>query len=322
MKTPTFAPDSLAIGIDLGGTQVRAALVDGCGNLLTRASELTDKVGGPRAVLGQMQRLVREVSQQAGLSQISVVGVGSPGPLDSQAGVVLNIPTLPGWVDIPLASWLSGWLGKPVTLENDGVAAAVGEWQFGAGRGLSNFVYMTVSTGIGGGVIADGHVLRGRRNLAGHLGHMTVLPGGPRCDCGNPGCWEALASGPAFAAMARQAVLRNPSSLLAATGDLLTARDVFDAAQRGDALACELVDQEARWLGTGIVNLLHLYSPDIVVMGGGVSNGYAMLQPAIRDYIAGHALPPFREVPVVRAALGTDSGLVGAAAMAFMSNQC
>lgn len=319
MNALAVSPESVAVGIDLGGTQVRAALVDGRGRLLARAAQPTDKAGGPRAVLLQMHGLVEEVSREVGLAGVPAIGVGSPGPLDSQAGVVLNIPTLPGWTDIPLAAWLSERLGKPVALENDGVAAAVGEWHFGAGRGLDNFVYMTVSTGIGGGVIADGRLLRARRRLAGHLGHMTVQGTGPVCQCGNRGCWEALASGTAFAEQAREALATQPASLLAATTEPVTGRHVFEAAQRGDALALQLVEDEARWLGVGIVSLLHLYSPDAVVMGGGVSHGFEMLLPGIRRHIESCALPPFREVPVVRAALGADSGLVGAAAVAFMS---
>lgn len=318
VNTLGVAPEALAVGVDLGGTQVRAALVDGRGTLLARAAQLTDKAGGPTAVLHQMESLVREVTREVGLDRVPAIGIGSPGPLDSQTGVILDIPTLPGWIDVPLVSWLSERLGKPAKLENDGVAAAVGEWHFGAGRGLSNFVYMTVSTGIGGGVIADGRLLRGRRRLAGHLGHMTVTPTGPACQCGNPGCWEALASGTAFAAQAAEAVRRRPAGLLANVAGPLTARDVFAAAQQGDALALELVEAEARWLGVGIVNLLHLYSPDAVIVGGGVSNGFELLHPTIRDHVARHALLPFRAVPVVRAALGSDSGLVGAAAVAFM----
>ncbi|MDY0747295.1 ROK family protein [Paucibacter sp. R3-3] len=310
---------SFAVGIDLGGTQVRAALVDGKGTLLARAALPTDKAGGPKAVLGQMQSLVHEVSRSVGLDKVPAVGVASPGPLDARAGVILTIPTLPGWVDIPLVEWLSDWLGKPVTLGNDGVVAAVGEWHFGAGRGLQDFVYVTVSTGIGGGVIADGRVLQGRRSLASHLGHMTVEASGPLCQCGNPGCWEALASGTALGANARAAVLQHPASRLAALTEPLTGQHVFEAAAQGDALAQELVANEGRWLGVGIVNLLHLYSPELVVIGGGVSHGFELLHPIIRQHVDSYAMPPFRSVPIVRAALGSDSGLVGAAALAFMS---
>jgi glucokinase len=307
-----------AVGIDLGGTQVRAALVDADGTLLARAATATDVAGGPRAVLGQMRALVAEVT--AGLDgplgdAIAGVGVCSPGPLDAAAGVVLYISTLPGWVDIPLVAWLTEALQVPVVLENDAVSAAIGEWRFGAGRGLSDLVYVTVSTGIGGGVIADGRVLRGRRSMAAHIGHMTTAPQGEVCTCGNRGCWEAQASGTALGALARRHAAQTPDSALAASGDTLESRQVFAAARSGDALARALVAREAAELGLGLVNLLHLYSPERVVLGGGVSSGFDLLHPGIERHIRSWALPPFRDVPVVAAALGQNSGLIGAAGL-------
>jgi glucokinase len=309
------AQEGLAVGIDLGGTQVRAALVDGSGQVLARAAQRTDAVGGPHAVLQQIQQLVAETTQGMAYRDLRGVGVSAPGPLDAQAGVILGIPTLAGWVDVPLVAWLQQALDLPVTLENDGIAAAIGEWRFGAGRGLSDFVYVTVSTGIGGGVIADGRVLRGRGQLAGHIGHMTIAPDGAVCSCGNPGCWEAQASGTALGQIARQRVASSPGSLLAAHGESLSAREVMAAARAGDVLALELVEREAQLLGIGIVNLLHLYSPQAVVVGGGVAQGFDLLQPGIDQHVRTRALPPFRAVPVVPAQLGQNSGLVGAASL-------
>jgi glucokinase len=305
----------LAVGVDLGGTQLRAALVDANGTVLARAATLTDVDGGPRAIAEQMRQLVAEASRDVPSSALAGVGVSAPGPLDSAAGVVLGIPTLPGWVDIPIVAWLSESLGLPVTLENDGVAAAIGEWRFGAGRGLSDFVYVTVSTGIGGGVIADGQVLRGRRRLAAHLGHMTTHPHGEVCRCGTRGCWEAQASGTAFTDHARKRAADAPSSALFEPGDTLDGRQVMDAARAGDALALELVAREGELLGVGVVNLLHLFSPAAVVIGGGMSNGFDLLHPAIAQQIRSRALAPFRDVPVVVAQLGQNSGLVGAACL-------
>lgn len=320
---PTPRP---AVGIDLGGTQVRAALIAPDGTLLARAATATDVAGGPHAVIAQMRTLVAQVT--AGLDgplgdAIAGVGVCSPGPLDAAAGVVLYISTLPGWVDIPLVAWLTEALQVPVVLENDAVSAAIGEWHFGAGRGLSDFVYVTVSTGIGGGVIADGRVLRGRRSMAAHIGHMTTAPQGETCTCGNRGCWEAQASGTALGDRARRRVATRPDSALAtigpptgeSAGAALDARHVIDAARAGDALGLELVALEAAELGLGIVNLLHLYSPQAVVLGGGVSSGFDLLQPGIAAEIARRALPPFRDVPVWPAALGPNAGLVGAACL-------
>ncbi|MEY2874203.1 MAG: glucokinase [Pseudomonadota bacterium] len=307
--------DAPAIGIDLGGTQVRAALVAPDGRLLARAATPTDTEGGPRAVVEQIRQLVASVSEGHAPSDLAGIGVCAPGPLDGEAGVVLGIPTLPGWTNIPLVAWLQAALQLPVLLENDGVGAAIGEWRFGAGRGLENFVYVTVSTGIGGGVIADGRVLRGRRQLAAHVGHMTTAPDGEICRCGNRGCWEAQAAGPALARLARRAAARHPDSCLAALGDALDAASVVHAARDGDALARQLIAQEAAHLGLGIVNLLHLYSPERIVLGGGVAQGFDLLHPGIAQEIARRALPPFRDVPVVQAQRGQDAGLVGAASL-------
>ena len=306
---------ALAVGVDLGGTQVRAALIDAEGVLRARAAVGTDVAGGPRAVLRQIEGLFAEVTQGVPLGRVRGLGVSAPGPLDSEAGVVLGVPTLPGWVDIPIAAWLHEALRLPVTLENDGVAAAIGEWHFGAGRGLSDFVYVTVSTGIGGGVIADGRVLRGRRRLAAHLGHMITAPEGERCLCGNRGCWEAQASGTAFGDRSRRLAEQVPGSALFKLGAAVDARRVIDAARAGDALALDLVADEAELLGIGIVSLLHLFSPQAVVIGGGVSAGFDLLHPGIDAQIRARAMPPFREVPVVAAQLGPNSGLVGAACL-------
>ena len=304
-----------AIGIDLGGTQVRAALVEG-GTLLTRAAEPTDVVGGPEAVLRQIAGLIERVSPEG--QPVQAIGVCSPGPLDSETGTILNIPTLPGWDGLPLRDILAERTGLPVALENDGIAAAFGEWRHGAGRGLQHLVYVTVSTGIGGGVIVDGRLLHGRRGMAGHVGHLPLGADGPACSCGASGCFEALASGRALGAAARKAVRGQPESLmLGRDPHHLTARDVVEAARAGDGLALRLLALEAQWLGLGFVALLHLYSPEAIVMGGGVAEGFDLLEAEIQATIRKRAMAAFREVPVVKAGLGGNSGLIGAAALAL-----
>lgn len=292
--------EPLALGIDIGGTRVRAGLVDGRGMLRARAETATDARGGPAAVVAQIAALGDEVLAGVARRDLLGAGVSAPGPLDTARGVALGVPTLSGWVDVPIAALLAEALGVPVRLENDGIAAAHGEWRFGVGRGLSNLVYITVSTGVGGGVVADGRLLRGRLGMAGHIGHMTVVRDGAPCACGNRGCWEAYASGTAFAARAG----REP-------------RAVFAAAAAGDAAALAQVAEEADWLGLGIANLLHLYSPELVILGGGVATGFALLAPGIRARLARNAMPAFREVGVTVAALGENAGLVGAAALLF-----
>lgn len=310
--------DALAIGIDLGGTQVRAALVDGVGTVLSRAAALTDVQGGPEAVIEQMRGLVSQVSS-AQSGRTVAVGISTPGPLDSEAGTVIHIPTLPRWDDFPIRDRLATELSLPVILENDGIAAAYGEWRHGAGAGLRHLVYVTVSTGIGGGVVIDGRLIHGRRGMAAHVGHFQMMPGGPLCSCGAPGCFEALAAGTALGKAGRAAAERNPGSrlaTLASTGPL-GAHHVVEAARQGDAVALDLIEQEAEYLGIGFTGLIHLYSPERVIMGGGVAAAFDLLDRGIHAVIARQAMAAFRDVRVVPAGLGTNSGLVGAAALAL-----
>jgi glucokinase len=297
----------IAIAVDLGGTQIRVALVDVEGNILERDSVLTDAKAGPEKVVRQIGELVSQVKAKAAGRVIAGVGVSSPGPLDSEKGLALSLPTLKGFTEFPLRSALVDAVQMDVKLENDGIAAAIGEWRFGAGRGLKNLVYVTVSTGIGGGVIVDNHVMRGRKGMAAHVGHMAIEVDGLLCNCGNKGCIEAYAAGPAFTARA-QRLMGNSE---------LTAADVFAAAKSGQEVAIELVEDEARLLGMGFTSLLHLYSPDILVMGGGLSNEFEALYPTIRSYMDQNAMPAFKDVPLVKAKLGGNSGLVGAASLVF-----
>ncbi len=309
----------LAIGIDLGGTQVRAGLIDEDGNILKRAAVATDANAGPAIVTDQLHQLAASICDNISRDHLLGVGVSAAGPLDAENGVVLSTPTLAGFVDVPLARMLKERMDLPVRLENDGFAAALGEWRSGAGRGYQNMVYITVSTGIGGGVILDGRLVRGRRGLAGHVGHMTIVRDGELCACGNRGCWEAYASGPAFARRGRfraESEAQVPTTL-GIGGAPIDGRAIFEAAQRSDRLASSLVLDEADLLGVGIVNLLHLFSPDLVVIGGGMSNGFDLLLPGIAARISSGAMPAFRNIPIVRAALGDNSGLVGAAFLVF-----
>lgn len=309
----------VAIGIDLGGTQVRAALVGEQGAIFAQAEERTDAVAGPERVLSQILDLAERVL--AAGQHLSVVGVGvsTPGPVDTIAGIASDVPTLAGFAGFPLKAELQKRFAFPVILENDGIAAAIGEWQFGAGKGRDNLVYVTVSTGIGGGIITDGRVVRGRKGMAGHIGHMSVVPNGESCPCGNRGCFEAYGSGTAFALRARTRALTCTETVLGKNGIEVHSRDVFAAARNGDTLANMLIEEEAEILGRGFTSLLHIFSPDIVVMGGGLSHEFDRLQPGIQNYIAQWAMPAFNDVQVIRAALGQNSGLVGAAALAFLA---
>ncbi len=293
----------LAIALDMGGTQIRAALVDSTGTIVNRSATATQATAGPKVVIQQLVDAARDISHGVDATSIVGVGVSSPGPLDTEQGIAIGLPTIKDFDNVPLRAMLQAQLPHKVHLENDGIAAAIGEWKFGAGQGLKSLVYITVSTGIGGGVIIDGHVMRGRKGMAGHIGHMAIMPNGLRCNCGSLGCWEAYAAGPAFTARA----------------NAKSAADVFAAAKLGDLEAQKQVDVEVGYLSLGITSLLHLYSPQAIIMGGGLSNAFDQLHPGIADYIGKNAMPAFRDVPVVKAGLGGNSGLIGAAAMVFQN---
>ncbi|MEP0520232.1 MAG: ROK family protein [Hyphomicrobiales bacterium] len=303
---------SLAIAVDLGGTQVRAALVAKDATVHSQLIENTHASSGGHVVLEQIREMIGTLAGKVSAASVLGVGLCAPGPLDAQSGIALSTPTINGFSDLPIGQLLSDGLPWDVQVENDGIAAAQGEWKHGAGQGQENLVYVTISTGIGGGVVADGQILHGRKGMAGHIGHMTIVADGVLCPCGNKGCWEAYASGTAFTARANE--VRNED------GVVTSAKSIFDDARRGAKYAVELVDQEAEFLGIGITNLLHLYSPDIVILGGGMAKDFDMLEPGISRHVTKCAMPPFRDVPIVPATLESSSGLVGVASMVFTAH--
>ncbi|PBB16851.1 ROK family protein [Mesorhizobium sp. WSM4313] len=308
---------TLALAFDLGGTELRGALIGRGGEVVARVSEPTMTDAGSEAVIGRIIALADKLLDDHPQAKVIGIGACAPGPLDPKAGIVIGPPTLSGWHNVPMIDILSRQFGLPVRLENDANAAALGEWRFGAGRGAGSLVFVTVSTGIGGGVIADGHIYHGRRGLAAEIGHMTITGEGDRCFCGNVGCFEAVASGTALGRRATQLTAPGDGSVLRRVsndGDV-SARHVVEAARAGDASARELVEAEARWLGVGFTNLLHLYSPEVIVMGGGLANGFDLLAPRIRATIEERAMQAYRDVPIVPAELGDRAGLVGAASL-------
>lgn len=293
-----------AIALDLGGTQTRAALVDEHGTVSNRVTLPTPAQEGPDAVIAKIAEAANFA--MGGAPDIVGVGLSSPGPLDTESGVAIRLPNFKDFVNFPIRAALEEKLQRKVHLENDGISAAIGEWKFGAGRGLHSLVYVTVSTGIGGGVIVNNTVVRGHMGMASHVGHMAIMPNGNRCNCGSTGCWETYAAGPFFAARASRAL-----------GKTVQPKDVFALAREGNAVAQQQVDEEARMLGLGLTSLLYLFSPQKIIIGGGLSNASAQLFPGINAYIQANAMKPFRDVPIEKAGLGGNSGLIGAAALVF-----
>jgi glucokinase len=270
-------------------------------------------------VLGRIVALGRDLLSRPEVADVSVhrVGVGCAGPVDLKAGLVFNPPNLPGWTRVPLTDHLQRALGLPTVLENDANAAGLGEYRYGAGRGARSIVYLTVSTGIGGGIILDGKIWHGLKDAAGEIGHMTVCPDGPVCGCGNRGCLEAMSSGTSIARQARGAVAAGRTTALSAI-PALTSADVVRLAQQGDPVAREVWESAVTYLGIGVAAVVTILAPERVVIGGGVTKaGDHLFQPLREEVRRRVKLVPVESVPILPAALGPDVGILGAAAVAL-----
>lgn len=307
--------DTRAFGLDVGGTNIRVGIVDATGQIVEQRRTSTPPDGAQR--LAAMIDLVREVAADHDATGLPV-GVGAAGLVDLD-GVVRYAPNL-DWRDAPLRDELADALSVPVRVENDASAAAWGEYRVGAAQHAHGGALMlTIGTGVGGGLVLDDRLVHGATGLGAEFGHIIVSEGGPRCPCGNDGCLEAMSSGSAIGRMAREAVAgdRDPSSALHQVDDLNGA-DVTSAAHGGDALAIDLLAEAGHWLGVGIASLVNALDPEMVIIGGGVlSAGDLLLDPAVEAYHARIVARDHRTVPpVVRAELGDDAGLIGAALLA------
>jgi len=309
----------VVLALDIGGTKLAAGIVDSGGNVLARAQVPTLAAEGPERVLDRIVRLAKVVMSAPGISgrAIQRIGIGCAGPVDRQAGLVLNPPNLPGWIHVPLVDDVQKALGHPAVLENDANAAALGEFRYGAGKGANSLVYLTVSTGIGGGIILDGKLWHGLKDGAGEVGHMTLVPDGPVCGCGNRGCLEALASGPSIARRAREALSTGRSSRLRDVQDL-TAADVARLAQERDTVAAEVWTATVEYLALGVAAVVTIIAPERVVIGGGVAKaGDFLFEPLRRQVYHRVKLVAVASLPILPAALGSDVGILGAAAVAL-----
>ncbi|OPX85452.1 MAG: Glucokinase [Pelotomaculum sp. PtaB.Bin104] len=316
-------PVDYLIGVDLGGTKIHTALATGNGDIVAETRIPTKTARGSAFVIGQIAATVRQLLKQVGVSpaSIKVIALGSPGPLDISRGVIQFSPNL-HWHDVPVKLLLEEQLSIKVIIDNDANAAALGEYMFGAGKGTKNMVYITVSTGVGGGLILGGQLYHGSSDGAGEIGHTIVLPDGPLCNCGARGCLEALSSGTAIAREARCLVNRGGGKniLNRAGGDPgeINSVVVAAAAAEGDPEAALIIDQASRYLGIGVANVINLLNPDMVVLGGGVMEIGEPVWRGIRQEVQSRAFQPSRErAQIVPAALGQRSGVIGAIALAM-----
>jgi glucokinase len=310
------------LGIDIGGTNLVVGAVAEDGSALhALSSEPTQAEAGQRDVLDRLialaKRSIEQTKRELPGVEIMGVGVGAPGPLDTRNGIVLLTPNL-GWVNLPLRQIIHERLGLPAALDNDANCAVLGEWWRGAARGSRNAIGITIGTGIGGGIILDGALFHGASDCAGEIGHTTIDMEGRRCKCGNYGCLEAYASGPNIALRAVEEINAGAVSRLASYvgGDLrkVTAQTVYQAAHDGDDLALEVVNDTARFLGTGLANLLNVFNPEVVVVCGGVTLAGDHLFVPLRREVARRAFKPAVSVcRIVPCQLSGTAGVYGAA---------
>jgi glucokinase len=309
---------SLNVAIDIGGTHIRVAVYEP-NSLTPIAHERRRSLAHEPGVYDRLEQAVESVWPR---EEVSAIGIASPGPLDPYTGTILATPNIPEWKNFPLASRLSQHFGVAAYLDNDANMAGLAEWQYGAGQGHENLVYLTISTGIGGGVISHGCLLQGYRGMGAELGHMIVDPDGPLCGCGKRGHVESFCSGPSIAryvvdqlAVGRETTLRAPSDPSAA--------QIAEAARAGDALAIAAFERAGYYLGIAVANYLAIFDPSILIFGGGVSQVGDYLFKPFDESLRRHTFHPhyLDNLVITKAALGDDAGLLGALALARMKSR-
>jgi len=314
----------VVIGIDLGGTFVKAAAVTRDRRILHRDKRPTRADEGPAAVMDVMAEALEAAVEGAGAARDDVlaVGIGAPGPLDWQRGFVYELPNLPGWHDIPLGETMHERLGLPCFVENDANAACYGEFWLGAGQGAGTMCTLTLGTGVGGGLVVFGRLLRGIDGTAAEIGHMKVMRGGRTCGCGAQGCLETYGSVTGMVRTAVEGIESGRETILTdlCGGDLtqLTGKVISEAASRGDAFAAHVIEETGVWLGVGISSLINLLNPEMVVLCGGmIKAGEALFEPIRRTAKEQSFDVPAGRAAIVPAGLGADSGVIGAAGCAL-----
>ena len=310
---------SYYIALDVGGTQLRAA----CYPQNSTDPVMVRKIStqeGPETPLQRLVNLIHSIWPQDG--QVKAIAAALPGAVDPYNGIIFIAPNIRGWVNLHLKEILSAEFNVPIGIGNDANLAALGEWKYGAGQGHQNLIYITISTGIGGGVISDGKLLLGAHGLAGEIGHITVQPDGPLCGCGQRGHLEAIAAGPGIVRWIREEIQNGQPTRLTNISEPLTARHVSEAAAQGDPLAIAALERAGLYLGRGLADFLHIFNPSALILGGGVMRSGRLLLDPLHAALKKHVISSqYTDNLVIRqAALGDDAGLMGALALAQSTN--
>jgi len=306
----------IVIGIDLGGTIVRAGAFDEQGHMLSAREIPIEAPRGPELGLRKIQKLIEQVQAESGTDSLVGIGIGSTGPVDPIRGRIHNPFTLPTWDDVPIVEWVQKAFNVSVTLENDADVAALGEYWQGAGQSVKKLFAVTAGTGIGTALIEEGQIYRGMDGLHPEAGHTILDPNGPLCYCGAHGCWESLCAGPSIVRDVLKRDLSDSSLLQMAGGDheKIDACMIADAARNGDPVARQTMEKAARDFGLGIVNIIINFVPEMIVLSGGLMRSSDLFLPAMQEAIEAHSiLIPAKQVRILPAQLGYHAGLYGAA---------
>lgn len=306
------------IALDIGGTKIASAVMDDRGEVTGLLVEPTRRDEGPGVIIPRLFAMAEASMARSGAGAVEAVGIACGGPLDARRGILLGPPHLPGWDHVELGPMTGAHFGVPWVLENDATAAALGQFRFGAGRQSRTMLYLTVSTGIGGGAVVDGRLHRGAAGNGGEMGHVLVQSGGRTCtSCGRRGCLEAYCSGTNIAARAREALRKRPRSSLADV-PVITAKDVSEHARAGDPVAVAVWAETTALLGSALTDLTNVFEPDLIVLGGGVTNAGALLLDPVRRIVARDAMPPAARACRITIADHPDlAGVLGAGAVAL-----
>jgi len=312
------------LAIDLGGTKIITAIVSNSGQMMAQERCLTLADEGPPSVINRLLSAVDYILSLKNMepSQLDSISIAAAGGIELEQGLVTSSPHLPGWHNVPLRDIVKKKYRVVTFLLNDASAAALGEYRFGSGKGVNNLILLTVGTGIGGGIIINGRLYQGSSGSAGEIGHMTIDVNGPECTCGNIGCLETLVSGTTMAGEAKRRIAQGEKSslleLVAGKLEDITAEEIGVAARGGDSLALDIITEAATYLGVGMVNLVNIFNPEMIVVGGGVAKlGELLLEPA-RRVVKERAFPVSAQaVRIVPARLGDEAGVYGAAVFAL-----
>jgi glucokinase-like ROK family protein len=309
----------LLAGVDIGATSIDVGIADFSSRLLARHSEPASVKDGPIRILGKVCSQLEKMLEENGLQpeRLHGIGVGVPGPVDFSLGTLVSPPIMPGWDGFPIIQTIQQWFpSSNVVVDNDVNVMALGELYQGASRGVNNLIFVKIGTGIGAGIICEGKIYRGSNGCAGDIGHIIVDKNGPLCHCGNRGCLEAVAAGPAIAMRSLTEAQSGKSPLLMKyyerNGNYLRAEDVGSAAREGDSLSIEIIRQSGQFIGDVLAGLVNFYNPEIIVIGGGVSNLGDLLLSSIRQSVLNRSLPlATRELLIFFSKMGADAGVIG-----------